>query len=138
MPTKLLLGVILLVFLYFPLTIYLWRKTPVLVPGLLILLIGIFSNVAVTCANGYKMPVVVFSGDTTNITDENHCEANKDTKLIFLSDHIHVSSPFFNVGYVFELSIGDILIGIGCCMLFVYCALYLMCLRFPAIFSRSI
>jgi len=137
MPIKILAGLFLVLVVLLPLTIYFWKKVPILLPGMLILLVGISSNMIVTCTNGYKMSVVVF-GDTSDsdVTDSTHSAVGGDTRFIFLADHMHVASPIMNRGYTNIMSVGDILIYMGSCIIFMYCILLLICHRFQNLFPK--
>jgi len=133
--------VFMCLFLFFlvllPLTVYVWKKVPILLPVVFTLLIGVFLNTIVVCANGYKMPVVV-SGDIidSDIVGETHFAANEGTKFVFLADHIHVTSPILGEGHTRILSIGDVFIHMGTGMIFVYCILFLICDRFQGFFPK--
>ncbi|MEK7498635.1 MAG: DUF5317 family protein [Patescibacteria group bacterium] len=137
MSIKLLVGFVLFFLVLLPLTVYLWKKAPILLPGMLTLCLGVSLNMIVICTNEYKMPVVVFGeGVEFDVADATHSAVSEKTKFLFLADHIHVTSPIFNKGHINILSIGDILIYMGTDMMLMYCVLLLICHKFQNLFPK--
>lgn len=124
MPIKILFGFILFFLVLIPMVYYVWKRVPVLAPSLLVFLLGISLNMLVICTNGYKMPVLADVSDS-EVNDATHRIVDEHTRFVVLVDHIYVSSPLFNKGYVRVVSIGDIFIVFGAFVSIVHCILIL-------------
>ncbi len=76
-----------------------------------VFLAGMAMNIAVVVSNGGRMPVAIVSDDFREITfDERHCLLTSASRLPFLADIFALEGKQL----IFQLSLGDIFIFVGC------------------------